>query len=327
MGGRASLVVVGMATVACGGVAERHVYADTGGTGGTAQAGAAGASGSGGNGAFGSGGSGALGSGGSVSVAPGSQVTIETDVFEVGPGEEVFMCQNFKNPFGASVDLEKIVSVMNPGSHHLAVFMTSGGDMPLHSCSGLEFSSPIHTAQRPEHSTNFPEGVGRHLDFLSDLRINMHYFNPTIDTITGRARVTFVVGRSGLVPAGSVFFNNMGVTVPPHEIGTAQQTCAVSQDIKLLETISHMHQHATHFIAKTNDGTVVYETTEWDEPQPLGFSPPLELKAGTQITVTCTYDNRSDQTLTFGESAEFNEMCILGGTYFPAPDGQMLFCL
>ena len=57
---------------------------------------------------------------------------------------------------------------------------------------------------------------------------------------------------------------------------------------------------------------------DWDHPTPQLFSPPLALGNDTEITWTCSYDNRFDVPLSFGESAATNEMCILGGTFFPA---------
>jgi hypothetical protein len=73
-------------------------------------------------------------------------------------------------------------------------------------------------------------------------------------------------------------------------------------------------------VAKTASGRLVYEGTEWDHPTPSIFTPPLALGSDTQITWTCSYDNQGDTPLSFGESAATNEMCILGGTFYPAPE-------
>jgi hypothetical protein len=55
------------------------------------------------------------------------------------------------------------------------------------------------------------------------------------------------------------------------------------------------------------------------------FSPALGLSAGTSIRWACSYTNNTGQTLTFGESAAKNEMCIFTGTYYPAPDGNGIY--
>ena len=51
--------------------------------------------------------------------------------------------------------------------------------------------------------------------------------------------------------------------------------------------------------------------------------PPLLLTAGTTITWACTYDNPSTKTLTFGESAATNEMCIFPGEFFNKDGAQI----
>src|SRR5438046_2979369 len=49
-------------------------------------------------------------------------VTIVTEEFSIGPGEEAFRCQNFANPFGKDVVILKSESAMAAGSHHMFVF-------------------------------------------------------------------------------------------------------------------------------------------------------------------------------------------------------------
>ncbi len=40
---------------------------------------------------------------------------------------------------------------------------------------------------------------------------------------------------------------------------------------------------------------------------------------------SCTFDNETGSTLTYGESAASNEMCNLFGVFFPAADGACIF--
>ena len=49
------------------------------------------------------------------------------------------------------------------------------------------------------------------------------------------------------------------------------------------------------------------------------------VKKGDAISWSCTYDNQTGKTLHFGDSASTNEMCILVGIYYPAPNSQTLF--
>lgn len=256
-------------------------------------------------------------------------VTIATAPRTIEAGGEAFFCQNFSNPFPGSVDVLRSESFMTPGSHHMFVFYEPGAtDGPVEDCSGLEYKRTLHTAQTPQHLTSYPEGVGRRVDGSTGLRVAAHYFNSSTKPVEAVLVVKFAVAPTGTVDtlAGSLFFLNPGIYVEPYQTGSATDTCAVPLDIQLIDVVSHMHRFGTGFSSQTGAGEAVYHTTDWDEPKPAVFDPPLAIGAGDSITYTCQYKNVLDTPLTFGESASTNEMCILSGTYFPAPGGQTLGC-
>jgi hypothetical protein len=126
--------------------------------------------------------------------------------------------------------------------------------------------------------------------------------------------------------AGSLFFLNPAIDVPPYQTGKAQQTCTLPSEIQLIDVVSHMHRFGTAFVATTDSGQTLYQTNDWEEPVPAQFQPALTLAPGTKITYTCSYQNTLGQSLSFGESAVNDEMCILSGTYYPAPAGKTLGC-
>jgi hypothetical protein len=257
-------------------------------------------------------------------------VTLVTEEFEVPPGGEAFRCQNFSNPFGRHVAVVESRSVMASGSHHMFVFQgTSFSAGRLQHCGGLEFGGNIHSSQRSEESVVYPDGIGRILFAEEGLRVQAHYLNTTREPITAYVAVTLEAVDPGEVEAlaAQVFINTFGISIPPQGPGSAQNSCAVPHEAKLLTASSHMHQFGTYFEARTSDGQLIFETTEWAEPTPWRFDPPLALEAGSQIHIRCEYLNTTDMTLTFGESAATNEMCILSGLYYPAPNGASITCL
>src|SRR5262249_33950227 len=77
-------------------------------------------------------------------------VSVQMDEFTVPPGGEVFMCQDFDNPFGGvDVAVGRSESIMTKGSHHLHVFYGAG--MPLKRMAAEcenpnEFRPMIHLA-------------------------------------------------------------------------------------------------------------------------------------------------------------------------------------
>jgi hypothetical protein len=247
--------------------------------------------------------------------------------FVVPPGGEVFKCQNFENPFGADVDIVESEHTMSTGSHHMFVFHQAGAfDDPLQSCSGLEYARYIHASQRPHQIFAYPDGMGRRLPLTDGLRIQVHYLNTTDQPVTAKVAVTLHTGTVTTY-VGQLFMNTLAVSIPPRSAGSAGSACAVPPGISLLGAASHMHRSGTHFKAQTDDGRAIYETTEWSEPPLHVYTPPFAVSPGTAIQYHCDYQNDTDSTLTFGESAATNEMCIFSADYFPAKDGASIDCL
>jgi hypothetical protein len=125
--------------------------------------------------------------------------------------------------------------------------------------------------------------------------------------------------------AGSIFFNNVNINVPPHGTSHSQMSCTLPQDINLALLWSHMHARGTHFLVETDDekakqalGTL-YEEKDWAEPKPREYpsDPPVVLHEGSHINFGCDFKNDTDMVFRFGQSAETNEMCILHGMYWP----------
>jgi hypothetical protein len=126
-GGAGGLAAGG--TVAAGGAVSAGGVVGTGGVaaGGTASAGGAISAG------------GVTGSGGAAEPPDANTATLTMQSFRVNPGGEVFMCQNYDNPFGGQdVGLTKIATDMSPGSHHLHIFYGStSANRNIESCSGV----------------------------------------------------------------------------------------------------------------------------------------------------------------------------------------------
>jgi hypothetical protein len=279
---------------------------------------------------------------------PGStRYTFTLTSFQVAPSAEVYKCQDFPNPFGGSdVAILQSQSVMSKGSHHMFAYKLAPTDAspanlgadgaagPLVDCpaGGLEFHPFFHTSQTPVQVNTYPAGVGRALNGTDNVRLQVHYINTTTETITAAMTVTIDTVAPSAVKflAAELFVNAVGVNVPP---GASTQTWSTTlpQDINLVGAGGHMHSRGTHFEAgaapslTATNWTHLYSTDTWDEPQAVGFDPPLQLAAGDVIKYSCSYSNSTANTLTFGESAAKNEMCIFSGTYYPAPGGVGIY--
>jgi hypothetical protein len=265
-----------------------------------------------------------VGTGGS-GTATGTSVTLTMDSFTVPPGGEVYYCQNFANPFGGvDTNVQEFESHMSAGSHHLLLFYEPGGSAaPLAPCSGLEFTATPYGSQTQDDSLSFPPGVAALVPGADALRIQSHYLNTSMSTVTAHVEIVLHVAEPGTVQdqAGVLFVIDPKFAIQPSSTAVVTDDCTLPQDLNLLRASSHMHQHGTNFVA-TIAGGAVYQTTTWADPQPALFSPPQAFHAGDPLHFACSFTNNTPRTLTFGESAQTNEMCIFTASFYPAPPGQ-----
>ncbi len=307
----AALLLVALPLVACGSaVAQNATTTGSGGSGTTAA---------------GTGVTGASTAASTSSGGDGKTVTLTMQPFDVPAGKEVYMCQNFANPFGgATVDIGEFESHMAKGSHHLLVFYKDGiTDSPEETCSGLEFAATPYGSQQPDDTLSFPPGVAAELPPTTGLRFQSHYLNVTGQTIHATVQVTFhLVDPATVTAKASVLFMvQPNINIPPNTTQKVTYDCNLPQDMQIMRANSHMHSHGTNFTS-TIAGQTFYDTTTWDEPQPEVYSPVMTAHQGDPLHFECTFVNNSSNTLTFGESAETNEMCILSASFYPAPAGQ-----
>ncbi len=326
---RLGLLVVAMLALfvaACG---------DSGGNG-FSQSASSGGSGTGGGGngggvagsSSGSSGGGPTSSDGGVvmSIDGGSGTVTLTTTFTVPAGSEVFKCQNFANPFGGKdTDVDEFEADMSEGSHHMFLFFAQGAtDGPVQDCpaGGLTFGPYPFMSQTPHATLTYPAGVGSRIPGTMGFMINAHFLNVTGSAFQATIKITMHVASPGSVKqyAGVVFFNNIGLVIPPTNTPVpASATCTLPQDMNVLQANAHMHQKATDFVA-TAGSQQIYTTQSYSTPTLEKFDPPMQLKAGTPITWTCTYQNDTGAPLTFGESATKNVMCIYMMQFYPLAD-------
>jgi hypothetical protein len=306
-----------LATAACSGKAAVYVA----GSGGSST---------------GSTGSTASGSSGGTGGSQGMTVTLTMDSFPVPAGAEVYNCQNFANPFGGmDAQVSEFESHMTANSHHLLLFWEDStsanylapGSPPsaIQKCSGLEFAATPYGSQQQDDSLSFPAGVAALMPANQSFRIQSHYLNTTGSDIMAHVEVIFHLAEPGTVmnQAGVLFVVDPKIHILPASSATVTDDCTLPQDMYLMRAMSHMHRHGTSFTASIA-GTTIYQTTAWSDPKPTIFSPPNSYKMGDALHFQCSFTNTGTTTLTFGESALTNEMCIFSGAFYPIQPGNPL---
>jgi hypothetical protein len=250
--------------------------------------------------------------------------TMTMDTFTVGANQEVYKCQDFANPWGKQVDIKTYVLDMAEGSHHMFAFYKSGAsNAPVTNCpsGGLEFGPFTFTSQQHNIAQTYPPTIGATIPQGTGFTMMVHYLNASSAPIMSHVVLAMAIAKPSVVTehAGVMYLDDTSLVVPPG-MSTSKSTYTLPQDIKIMTTWSHMHQQATNFVATTSTGTTLFTTTEWAEPPAKDLSPPLALTKGTSISWSCTYDNMTKNTLTFGQSAQTNVMCISLSVFYPVSD-------
>ncbi len=252
-------------------------------------------------------------------------VMFESTAFVLQPGEEVFKCQDFANPFGGvDTDVQSWESHMTPGSHHLLLFYQDNAtDVPLADCPALQFQALPYGAQTPDNTITYPPGIAAKLKGTQGFHMQMHYLNASPSPVTVQVKMLLHKSHPGTVTqhAGVFFLNNVtGIRTPPGVTETISASYTFKTAVKFLYATGHLHQFDNNLVA-TIDGKEIFRTESWDSTPFLKYEPELEVPAGTKVTWSCHVTNTTSSVLTFGESALTNNMCIFDGQYYPVPEG------
>jgi hypothetical protein len=262
---------------------------------------------------------------------PPGTVALIMDSFTLQPNQEVYRCQNFDNPFGGKdTAVQRFVGDMAQGSHHLHVYhMTEGTSRTIEDCSFSDFHPLIFGSAQPHLEMQYKEGMAVKVLGSQGLRIQVHYLNTRSEALQAQAVVKLSPVDASTVTkwVSELYLNRVGLQIPVGMQSVAT-TCSIASNygpIGIVGSYAHMHKRGTRFTAKTSTGVTLIDVNDW-EAAPVVNDPPVMLQPGESITWTCSYNNDTGGTLTFGESAQTNEMCIYLGRFFSAPDEAQMEC-
>ena len=114
-------------------------------------------------------------------------------------------------------------------------------------------------------------------------------------------------------------WNHNDFVLPANEITTLEKTFYAEERMYIIQLFSHAHEHNLEFavevVGGAKDGELIYVSYDWEHPPILELDPPLVLEEGEGLKLIATYDNWTDEELTFGLLSE-DEMMILFGYYY-----------
>ena len=253
-------------------------------------------------------------------------------------GKEMLKCKYVAFPSDRGViAVPSAESHYTPGSHHMLAYRSdlTADTIPFNQtgvwdCTDGSFElhdkGSYYEAQEPDSYRDLPVGVAHKFQPGEVLILQAHYVNVTPSDLDARVQLTLhTIDPARVVhEAGSIIFSDLNITIDAHSRARVSMTCTLPQDVYPVLLWSHMHKRGVAFHAETDDSDAaavlgpLYAEDDWSEPAPREFlDPAVALSKGSRITFTCEYANDTNRVLTFGNSAETNEMCILHGMYWP----------
>jgi hypothetical protein len=199
---------------------------------------------------------------------------------------------------------------------------------------GMNSRQFLAGAQTKSATVEFPEGMALRLPRQMLLDFNSHYSNGLAQPITGEV----VFNIHTVAPARvrqwikSLSLGNYAINLPPRLETTIEQTFLVGQGVvlgsnsferdtlvRVVGLTSHAHQLMTKFVIQivggSRNGEIVYSATNWQNPPIIFFREPIVLRRGEGLKSVCTWNNTTDQTVTFGYTTS-DEMHLVYGYYY-----------
>jgi hypothetical protein len=258
--------------------------------------------------------------------------TVQVGPLPVDAGTQAVYCTDMHLGNATPIDVVGFLSTQTLGGHHVILDITAKDqpDGPPTPCQQGDALNPntgsmLYASQLPQDSQMFPPGVGMHLPAHASLMFQTHFIDATPNDLNVSASITVIAGQPGSVqvPAAPLLFYDTGLQIP-EGVSSSTGSCILQTPapISVFMLAGHMHSHGTNFVLDFTDvdgGTrELYQTTTWDSPPEKDFTPPLFAQPGSTFTWTCSYYNADGGIIT-----DPDEMCVTGGTFYPAPQGSL----
>ncbi|XP_060069273.1 dopamine beta-hydroxylase-like [Ylistrum balloti] len=256
-----------------------------------------------------------------------------------------YVCQKFKVPdtdtFHA-VAFEPLISNRHV-MHHMLLFGCDFDveDTAPHECSAADGQCSSWLAQWTmgvEGKIYTPENAGvrfgKHSYRYMSLQIHWNNDLSAANFTDNSGMRIFYTTKLRQYDVGNVQIGQQYLEIPPHSIhnesGGCSGTCTTSMlphPVYLTRTYIHMHYLGIRGLLEIYRDGKVSKRVAYDEEYDYRNSPihvhdpPIEVKPGDEIRLTCTFDSltgarQRNHSLYFGEGSDA-EMCYAFVTYFP----------
>jgi hypothetical protein len=253
----------------------------------------------------------------------------------VQPGAEDTECLQIKAPNTTPVSVTRVHNTLSSGSHHFiltAMTDPAATEAPRAKCQGFRGAirgAPLTITQKHDDQIMLPEGIAYRLSAQQILHLELHYINTTdkpVD-IVATANLYPAASDAGLQEAAVLLVGTADISIPPHMMHeSAQKFLKLPQGmdgVKFFAITGHTHRFGTSVKVSTATGPnaagmMLYnpQPFDWEAPEMKSLQPMATIPAGGGFMLQCGWNNPSDDTLKWGESA-LQEMCFFWGYYYP----------
>jgi hypothetical protein len=231
------------------------------------------------------------------------------------------------------VYLDEFTPVIPRGTHHTVLTVNETPDAPdgVTECDATEngernvYGSGVGTLKRV-----LPAGVAIRLRAGEQLLLNLHLFNASDEPLRGTSGTLVKTIDEADVEheAEGVLAGPIALDIPVGRV-TQEGQCTFREGGTIIAVAPHMHQLGVHMKVvahSSNDGEVVLfdgpYSFEEQLQHPVDF---VSMTAGDTVSVECTYENDTGETVHWGDSS-LDEMCFAGLLRYPA-QGNGFACL
>ena len=269
--------------------------------------------------------------GSDANVPPGYQMLISRSWTMPNPDSEGYKCVRIQVPSDMWITAFRSLSPV--GTHHSVLTVsTNSSQTGEYDCSaGSLDNQMLYAAGVNTDDNEFPPGVAIHLTAGTFINLNLHLYNTTDGSLTGMSGVLVktIAAADVVHEADMQFSGTFLINIPSdNQVHTATGSCKVASDFHVFTLWPHMHQTAVHqkFTVTPAAGspTSMLDTDYAFTDQKNYPMVDTVLHAGDTLTTTCSYQNNTGSTMTFGESSN-NEMCFTGIYRYPA-GGNLMAC-
>jgi|TARA_B100000959_G_scaffold136368_1_gene143319 hypothetical protein len=166
-----------------------------------------------------------------------------------------------------------------------------------------------------------PEGVALKIPSEYGLDQNSHYVNRTDSIMIGEVYTNIhLIEKDNVKHVAQLFdFNNRDIYLPPKKITTVEKIFRVDETYYFGQVFSHAHEKMIEFVVEISggdrNGEVIYWTDDWQHPPIINYDPPIIINPGEGLKLKATYDNPTNNPISFGFKST-DEMMILFGWYY-----------